>query len=157
MRMTSEKQALLAKLTRLGLGPDHLGYDEPLPLVSLEDFFQGNDDPESIAVNLLSPDPRLDAHPRLPFLYDVLKRIRARPDVQDVLVEVFEVETALADEGAWPFAEKVFFFTSASPEEIERWAAELKTDGAIRGYPSGPKANAPALNPGHEVWFVVWD
>jgi hypothetical protein len=72
-------------------------------------------------------------------------------------VEVFEIETALANEAAWPFAEKVFFLTSAPRDEIERWSVSLKTDGAIEGFPQGIKANAPPLKAGCRVWHVVWD
>jgi hypothetical protein len=155
--VSPEKQRLMRKLALLGLGPERPGYVEPLPLVSLEDFFEGNEDPESIAVNLLSSDPRLSAHPGLRYFYDLLKGIRSLPNVQDVLVEVFEIETALADEASWPFAEKVFFLTSAPRDEIERWSSSLKTDGPIRGFPQASKGNAPALKPGYDVWHVVWD
>ncbi len=72
-------------------------------------------------------------------------------------MEVFEIETALAHEPSWPFAEKVFFLTSAPRDEVERWSVSLKTDGPIEGYPQGVKANAPALKPGYKVWHVVWD
>ena len=109
--MNPHKQALMEKLRSLGLNETHTGYDPPLPLVTLEDFFEGNNDTNSIAVNLLR-------HPGVDYFYRVLKDIRARPDVQDVLMEILDIESALAVEDAWPFADKAIFVTSAW-----RWTA----------------------------------
>lgn len=155
--MSPHKATLMAKLARLGLGAGHLGYYEPLPLVTLEDFFEGNEDPESIAINLLSANPSLNAHPGLDYFYGVLKQIRALPEVQDVLVEILEIETALTYDDAWPYAERVYFFTCAPEVEVERWSVLLKTDGPIPDDPHRPKATAPTLREGYAAWSVVWD
>jgi hypothetical protein len=89
--MNPHKQALMEKLSSLGLNETHTGYDPPLPLVTLEDFFEGNNDTNSIAVTLLQ-------HPGVDYFYRALKEIRARPDVQDVLMEILVTR----DDGATP-------------------------------------------------------
>jgi hypothetical protein len=48
MEMT-KRRALVDRIKRQGL----LSSDQSLPIVSLEDFFVGNDDPGSIGCNLL--------------------------------------------------------------------------------------------------------
>lgn len=58
----------------------------PRPLVTLEEFFEGNEDYGSIGYNF-SPDQPAPAE-----FYELLKRIRDRPDVADVRVEVSQHE-----------------------------------------------------------------
>src|SRR5260221_8739768 len=66
---------LIDRLKTLGFGAT----DQP-PLVSLEEFFEGNTDYGSIGWNLT---PMLGPQ----FFHRVLKTIRSRPDDHDVLVE----------------------------------------------------------------------
>ncbi|MBY6243948.1 hypothetical protein [Methylosinus sp. Sm6] len=154
---TEKKASLMANLLALGLSPDHVGCVPPLPLVSLEEFFEGNDDQESIAVNLLSNDPALNAHPGIQFLFNSLKSIRSRPDVKDIRVEIFDIEPALQYEDTWPFAEKVFFLTSASASDVGSWASMLHASGAVQGYDRGWHAN-PLIPKGDSgVWRIIWD
>jgi hypothetical protein len=149
--MNPHKQALMEKLSSLGLNETHTGYDPPLPLVTLEDFFEGNNDTNSIAVNLLH-------HPGVDYFYRALKEIRARPDVQDVLMEILDIESALAVEDAWPFADKAIFVTSAWRWTVEEWNTLLKADGPLKGYPrGGPPVNPPQPQRGYAIWHTIWD
>jgi hypothetical protein len=70
--MNPLKQALMQRLKVLGLDESHVGYDAPLPLVALEEFFEGNSDPDSIAVNPGSE------HPGVAYFHRVLREIRSR-------------------------------------------------------------------------------
>jgi len=54
--------------------------------VSLEDFFTGNNDAGSIGVNL-GPD-----QPPIAEFHRVLREIRAKPNVQDVLVRIYNYD-----------------------------------------------------------------
>lgn len=155
--MNLSKQRLMIKLQVLGLSKEHMGYSQPLPLVSLEDFFEGNDDPESIAVNLLASDPAQNRHPGLEHIYSTLKDIRSRPDVQDVLVEIFEIETVLQNAAKWPFAEKVFFYTSVPRSEIEQWNTALSADGPVEASETDRHPNEPTLKTNYKSWYVIWD
>lgn len=150
--MSPHKHALMQKLRALGLDESHYGCYPPLPLVSLEDFFEGNTDSDSIAVNLW-PD-----HPGLDYFYRVLKEIRARPDVQDVLIEIYDIEPALQVAESWPLAEKVYFVTSARRSTLNDWNTRLKADGPLKGYARGQQpVNPPRPLPGYAVWHTIWD
>jgi hypothetical protein len=94
------------------------GYaDNPEPVVSLDLFFDGNDDPASIGCNL--PD-----HPGPAHFYEVLSAIRDRPEVQAVWVGITEV----IDADEWPFTDHVYVVTTASPADVHSWAADLSPE-----------------------------
>jgi hypothetical protein len=143
--MDSIKRRILIEKTKQQ-GLPRTGH--PLPIVSLEEFFTGNDDEGSIGCNLID-------HPGTPAFYDTLRAIRARPDVQDVLIEIYEVEED--DESMWPFSEGVYILTSALRAEIEAWMAPLQSDEIAEGYPFGVPAAAPPLAPGMRVYAAWWD
>lgn len=79
----------------------------PRPLVGLELFFEGNNDPGSIGYNL--PDP---PEPRV--FFELLKTLRGRDDVRDVLIEVKDLE----DPDGWPSSDSIWFITTAPPDEV---------------------------------------
>jgi len=110
------RQKLIEKIK--GQPAGHLKpYDKPLPVVSLEDFFTDNDDLGSIGCNL-------GKHPGLAKFYSVLRTIRERPDVQAVLVAIYEFDEE--DTSMWPFSERVYVFTSAAPQQLSELTAELQ-------------------------------
>ena len=106
--------ALIECIKEIGL-PDQSG----LPLVSLERFFEGNDDMGSIECNLME-------HPGIEFFYDQLKAIRDKENVSNVLVGIYEVEEF--DDTMWPFSETVYVTTSEDPEKVFEWFSPLKPD-----------------------------
>jgi len=139
------RRELIEKIKRIGLPRP----DRPLPLVSLEDFFLGNEDYGSIGCNL-------SEHPGPQFFFEELREIRARADVQDVLVEIQEVEED--DESMWPFSDRVYILSSAAREEEADWVAGLMPDEIEEGFASGePPASAPHLRAGTKVYGAWWD
>lgn len=85
-----------------------------LVLVTLEQFFEGNDDGGSIWCNLpSSPEPQE--------VYEKLKAIREREDVADVRIMVTQYD---GGDDEWPFSDTVFFITSAAPEDVQSWLGE---------------------------------
>lgn len=94
---------------------------EGLALVTLEQFFEGNDDSGSIWCNLPSaPDPRQ--------VYQKLKSIREREDVADVRVLVTQYD---GGDEEWPFSDTVFFITSATPDDVQSWLGNDYAPDAI--------------------------
>src|SRR5262249_53005655 len=108
------------------LGPAHMGaidritervsrngdVDDPAtprPLLTLEEFFEGNAVPGSICCNL-SPMPEPAE------VYEHLKRIRSRPEVADVRVEI-----TMFDDPEWPFSDTVWVISSVRPDIIMSW------------------------------------
>ena len=118
-----------------------------LPVVSLEDFFQGNSDLGSIGCNLV-------AHPGPQFFFEVLKAVREDAMVQDVLVEVNEIAN---DPETWPFSDRVYVLSSATTDDIRSWLKRLQPDEVTEGWANGMPPGAPSLKPGAKVYSVWWD
>src|SRR5262245_5850331 len=94
-------------LQRIG---DINDFSRPRPLVTLEEFFDGNSDTGSIGYNL--PDP-----PTPKEFYDLLKGIRDRPGVKDVRVAVMDLE----DPERWPSTDTIWIITSATLDQVKSW------------------------------------
>ena len=119
--------------------------DTPCRLVSLEQFFDGNDDGGSIWCNL-------DTAPEPAEVRKALEGIRARPDVHDVLILV----TQWDGEGSWPFADTVLLVTSASAETVESWFGDAYRPDEI--YPGTPSHGEPYTPPEDmQVISAWWD
>jgi len=118
----------------------------PLPVVSLEDFFQGNHTPASIACNL-------DPHPGLDVFYNTLKAIRDRECVHNVLVEIHDIP----GENEWPFSACVYVIANATVEQVTEWVRPLQSDPVAIGFNNGSPAAALPIPMGHEVFTVWWD
>ena len=138
------RRALIEKIRKVGLPRS----GQSLPVVSLEDFFVGNDDYGSIGCNLSD-------HPGPQFFFGKLKEVRDRDGVQDVLVEINEVEES--DESMWPFSDRIYILSSAAKEEIADWVAALMPDEVEEGFAYGEPPSAPELGKGVEVYGVWWD
>jgi hypothetical protein len=98
---SAKRKELIERIKQRGLPSP----DRPMPLVTLEEFFVGNDDYGSIGCNLT---PMLG--PR--FFFERLKFILSQANVQDVLVEVAEVVEE--DPATWPSRP---VFTSSQMEQ----------------------------------------
>lgn len=117
--------------------------------VPLETFFEGNDDAGSIA-------PDLGDHPGPARIYEVLRILRARADVLDVVVLVrMEADEYEPDE--WPFAEAVHVITSAPAESFSAVADLLDADPVEVGGWSDDALSHPPVPPGHHVCTIWWD
>jgi hypothetical protein len=86
-------------------------HDGQLPVVTIEQFFDGNDDFGSIMCNLRPPS--------IAAVRDLLLTIRNRPDVESVLIAIHE--TMEEDDEAWPFADQVLIVTAADPSKVMDW------------------------------------
>jgi hypothetical protein len=117
------------------------------PIVTLEDFFEGNNDESSIGCNLME-------HPGIEKFYDVLLSIRNKDNVQDVLVEIMELED---DEDYWAFSERVYILGSVDESLLGSWIKDLEPTEIDEGYAFGQPPNAPSLLPGYKVYSVWWD
>jgi hypothetical protein len=115
--------------------------------VSLEDFFTGNDDLGSIGSNLG------DEQPPISEFYRVLKEIRSKPEVQDVLVRIY----AHDDPSSWPNTDTVYIITSASPDEVEKWVACIKPDEVRAEWMYGKPPVAREPSSGMTPYSVWWD
>jgi len=115
--------------------------------VSLELFFEGNNDLGSIGCNLGEEQPEISK------FYKTLKEIRERDEVQDVLVRVFDLQ----DLEEWPFTDAVYIISKASINEVKDWVSCLLPDEVIPDWMYGKPKVAP--NPVKEMipYSVWWD
>jgi hypothetical protein len=118
----------------------------PRPLLTLAEFFEGNDVVGSIACNLIpTPTPTE--------FYELLKRIAARPNVADVRVQV-----TMFDAPEWPFSDTVWIITSAKPEEVAEWFDEaVRPDHCWAGWPEGVAMESCPVPPGMKPVGWWWD
>jgi len=106
-------------------------------LVTLEHFFDGNTEPGSIGCNLI-------AHPGIPKFYKVLKEVRSRADVQDVLVFIADTPEENGTDRA--FSDRIYILSSASKAAVADWLKSLSPDPIEDGWRSETLADAPALD-----------
>jgi hypothetical protein len=143
-----KREHLLRTMEALGTLPERNSARTPLPVVSLEDFFDGNNDYGSIGCNLAEEE-----HPGPDGFYAILRAIRQRPDVQDVLVEVYEV-----NEGYWPYSERVYVLSRSALADVSRWLASLHPTEVSEGYPFHDMPSLlPPCAPGMKVYAAWWD
>jgi hypothetical protein len=87
-------------------------------IVSIEAFFDGNDDPGSIGCNLVE-------HPGMDVFRDTFARIARRPDVTAAYAQIAELDPG---EDCWPFADTIFVVGSLSEDELAEALAPLEPD-----------------------------
>ena len=129
-------------LERIG---DINNFELPRPLVSLELFFDGNDDWGSIGYNL--PDQIAPQQFR-----EILQTIRDRNDVADVLIEVKDLE----DPDGWPSADTIWVVTSLQRDKLNELIPDnIKPDDWL---PYPPESGAiESLNiPDDLQAFGIW-
>lgn len=129
-----------------------LGGASAAPVVSLEAFFEGNDDRASIGCNL-TPHPGVRTFER------VLHAIRARPGVADVVVQLVDD----MGDSEWPFSDRVYVITTTSAKAVHEWAAELSPDpwaeDELQTWLGSkvPPPGAPLVPEGFSVVCLFWD
>ena len=116
-------------------------------VVSLEDFFTGNDDLDSIGCNLGEQQPPIAE------FYRRLREIRSKPDVQDVLVRISDYD----DPTSWPYTDTVYIISSASLEEVKKWVSPLMPDEVYAEWMYRKPPAAPDVKQGMIPFSVWWD
>ena len=125
--------------------------DQSHPVVSLEDFFTGNDDEGSIGCNL-------SEHPGLPVFFEILKNIRKRENVQDVLIEITDIDNLVESSDLWAFSDRIYIITSVSRDEVASWVEPLMPDEVKEGWAyDKPPVPAPEIFENYNVYAVWWD
>lgn len=118
-------------------------------VVSVDDFFTGNEDYGSIGCNLT---PTLGPQ----VFYEQLKTVYSRPDVQDVLVEIRDTNENDPNPLVWPFSDQIYIVTSAPHEEVVKWLARLKPDEVEPTY-IDTRVQSIELESGMEIYRAWWD
>jgi hypothetical protein len=131
------------RVNRLGDPNDE---DTPRPLLTLQEFFEGNEVVGSMLCNCTpTPTPRE--------IRDLLARIAARPEVMDVRVQV-----TMFDDPEWPFSDTVWIFTTASAAEVSSWFPKAVRPDEIReGWDDTLTYEPYAVPKGARILRCWWD
>lgn len=128
----------------------------PLLTIPVEEFFDGNNDTRSIAVNMAA----MTSYPSFAVIRDTLLAIRSRSDVVDVRVSIGEWPS-MDDPGEaqmWPSADDIFIWTSAKLSDVKGWIKPLQFDSIAL---AGPKLTARIagqnVTQGAKVYVATWD
>lgn len=142
------RKLLLEKLDRL----DAID-EEHLPVVTIDEYFIGNSDEESIAPNQWG-----EGRPSIAELHARFKAIEARADVQGVFVGLHPSwGEAFDDDSIWPAAENIHIYSSAPQAVADEWIEGLMSDSIVAEWPYGKHAAAPEPEEGFRVYTVYWD
>lgn len=140
---------------RVGRGGEVGAEGVPAPVLTLAEFFDGNDDTGSILCNvvLTGVGEDEDDAPTPQQVRAVLESVRDRPEVADVRVVVLEAE----DPDFWPFAEEVVVVTTADPETVRSWFPEDYAPDDVRE--RGPKRDLEPFDvpDGYAALLCWWD
>jgi hypothetical protein len=117
------------------------------PLLSLSEFFDGNDDSGSIGCNLTPPPGPENFH-------KILMQIAARSDVADVRIQI----TMFDDPEMWPFSDTVWIITSATPQTVADWFnSTMRPDGCSAGWTDGLSFEPINIPGGMQPVACWWD
>ena len=120
---------------------------QPEPqIVSVERFFDGNDDPGSIGCNLIE-------HPGVDAFRDVLTGLLRRPDVQAVYAQISELDPG---EDCWPFADTVLVVGAIPADELRSAVSTLEPDEVAAAEDFGVSPSI-AKRHGSPVLAAWWD
>lgn len=93
--------------------------DKPLPhVLTVERFFDGNNDPASIGCNLVQ-------HPGIEVFRRTLMSLPRRGDVDAVYVQIAELDPG---EGSWPFTDTIFVVGTIELDDLKAILAPLQPD-----------------------------
>lgn len=142
------RQALLDKLLAL----DEIDAEHP-PVVTLEDYFEGNTDETCIAPNQWG-----EGRPSVREIDARFRQVASRDDVVGVYVGLhFSWGEALEDE-VWPAAENIHVIAAVDQATANGWIIGLHADGILAGdWPYGRHQAAPAVPEGFRLYTVYWD
>lgn len=93
-----------------------LAEQEEPQIISIEWFFDGNDDAASIGCNLME-------HPGMDVFRDVLTGLLRRSDVRAVYAQIAELDPG---EESWPFTDTVAVIGSIPPDDLREAISVLQ-------------------------------
>lgn len=139
----SKLEKLLERINRNG---EFYAEGTPIPMLSLNEFFDGNDVIGSICCNL-----EAEPHPRE--VERVLRRIEDLEGTEKVYVQVTEMDIP-----EWPFSDTVWVVTSLDIEEIkQQFPQELAPDEFWEGFIEGEDYEKIEIPAGCKVVACWWD
>ena len=135
---SQKKVVLLNKIRKAG-------FPEKEVVVSVDEFFDGNEDIGSIGCNIF-PDP-----PSLGDFYEILKKIELAEKTKTLAIRIADVYDA-----DWFYTDAVYVIGDYNKREINQLFEPLKPDEVYEGLMYGSPANFPGTNNG-KSYSIWWD
>lgn len=125
--------------------------DGETPLVTLDDFFQGNSDEGSLGINSSTQNT-----PSIADIYKKLKQIEKLPNVCNVLVSIHDDwKMSLDNPEVWPASENIYIYTMAQVKVVKQWTTGLPCE-VYDGWVDSMPLSAPSVPPGYFVYTLHW-
>ena len=115
-------------------------------IVSIERFFDGNDDLSSIGCNRME-------HPGVDAFRDAFAGLLRRPDVQAVYAQISELDPG---DGSWPFTDTILVAGMIPVEELREAVRGLRPDEVADAAEFGVSPSIAARH-GSPVLALWWD
>lgn len=120
------------------------GFPEKEVAVSIETFFEGNNDTGSIGVNLY-PQPSLED------FYSVFKKIKSYDKTESIFVRIAEDD----EDAEWFYTDTVYIVGNYSIDEIKVMVKEIQPDEIYENWMYGKPVNIPETK--NNVFSIWWD
>ncbi len=125
---------------------EELGFPAKEVVLTLDEFFAGNEEASSIGVNLSSPPPPEEFH-------RVLKALIDRGDAERILVRVNDIQ----DPADWFYSDAIHVIGTIGREALADAVAQLHPDEVYEGWMYGVPVNADPVTEGLRVYTLWWD
>ena len=122
------------------------GFPDKEVVVSVEEFFDGNDDSSSIGCNIY-PDP-----PSLQTFYETFKRLKATDEIENIFIRIADIEDTV-----WFYTDTVFIIGDITIDDLKEMVKDLRPDEIYSGWMYGLPANLNNLNIDKKVYSIFWD
>jgi hypothetical protein len=126
---------------------DELGYPENEVVLTLEEFFENNDNGDTIGVNIVHNKPSPQE------FYEVLKHITDYPEVDAIYVRIADAEFPQE----WFFSDTVYIVGELDIERITDITELLYPDEISEGWLYGTPVNIPKTLANKRVVSLWWD
>ena len=122
------------------------GFPDKEVVVSVEEFFDGNDDIGSIGCNIY-PDP-----PSLQTFYETFTRLKAIDKIENIFVRIADIE-----DSDWFYTDTVFVIGDITISELKEMFKDLRPDEIYSGWMYGLPANLNGEKIDKKIHSVLWD
>jgi hypothetical protein len=120
------------------------GFPDKEVAVTLETFFEGNQEHSSIGVNLYPHQPTPQE------FYDVFKKIKSSTKTENIFVRISN-----ADDVDWFYTDAVYIVGDWTADELREIVKDLQPDEIYKDWMYGKPVNIPATN--SKVLSLWWD
>jgi len=137
--MTLNKSELIQKISEYDLSENEV-------VLTLDEFFYGNEDPGSIGVNI--PD-----QPSPQVFYQTFKLLLDNPKVDKILARIVEI----GEPEDWFYSDTIYVIGDITIEELESSIAHLSFDEIYNEWMYGTPVNISEADKTKNVFSIWWD